>query len=127
MRACKQRTSRMSSERHASLVAAEGERYLAKLAGVQTCNGTGAALHVLWLPKVVGEPLPPYSNTPEHISPAHCRLCMAEFPVVVGEADHCVASSGACKASACRSGSDEGRSCETMAPWAPSVGGGPGI
>ena len=66
-------------EAECSLVRAESDRYLLKTSQQQTWNGTEPALQLLLTPLVRSSPLLPYAESPEYISPNHCRLCRAEL------------------------------------------------
>ena len=76
-------------------VRVESSKVLAALAEEQAWDGTEPAFQLLVLPVKSEEQLPVYENRPEYLSPAHCRLCLAEFEgqgaaVVDGVADESV-------------------------------------
>ena len=73
-------------------VRTESNRVLVALAAEQAWDGTEPAFQLLVLPVKSEEQLPVYDSRPEYLSPAHCRLCLAEFEgqgaaVVDGVAD----------------------------------------
>ena len=56
----------------------EAMDFLAKQQEKQTFDGTEPALQLLVLPKVDSTPLPKYEAQPRYLSPAHCRICLAD-------------------------------------------------
>ena len=81
--ACKACMGKRSVDAQYELVREESVAYLERVSAQQQWAGKEAALQILVLPMRTGKALPTYSDSPEYLSPSHCRLC---FQVVEGYA-----------------------------------------
>ena len=61
------------------MIQEESKAYLASIAQEQTWTGKEPALQCLLMPLNDSYELPRYSAEPEHLSPAHCRLCLSTY------------------------------------------------
>ena len=61
-------------------VAEESREFEATLREEQKVDGSEPALQLLVLPRHDGSEWPAYGARPEYLKPAHCRICLMEFP-----------------------------------------------
>ena len=65
----------MADEAQYEIVREESEAYMNSISVQQQWSGTEASFQILTLPTPWAEPLPAYSDRPDFLEPAHCRLC----------------------------------------------------
>ena len=80
MRRCKACVAGVSEDEHFNVVSSESQAYLRQLSVQQQWSGDEPALQLLFLPDSSAPALPAYDDTPEYLSPSHCRLCLRPVP-----------------------------------------------